>query len=88
MGLHGHDVTPPVIGTVYYYDWQIQTENISYARYLTNQWDGPTTNDSWFQEFYDNEGAGRCTSSVIYGYVLGTSSICYSREPTETITTP
>lgn len=87
-GYTGYDVTPSFIGAVYYFEWEVHSENTTYSRGQTNDWDGPTSADSWIQEFYDNDGAGAYESSVIYGYVFGTNTVCYSGDPSSRITTP
>jgi hypothetical protein len=86
-GYTGYQVLPSVIGEVFAYDWQVQSENATYDKFQTNQWDGPTSSYEWVADYYVSYGYGDYLSSVVYGYVIGTSGVCYSGDPKDTFTT-
>ena len=82
-GVTGWDVNYQDVGTVYYFQWGVDTTNVTYNRSAQVDWDEDYAQQSWLGSFDDIQGTGHYHSEVIQsdgspGYVFGTTGVCES----------
>lgn len=85
-GVTAWDVNYQSVGTVYYFQWGVDTTNVTYNRSAQVDWDEDYAQLSWLGSFDDIQGTGHYHSEVIQsdgspGYVFGTTGVCEAASP-------